>query len=55
MLTNQRTLTRKAQEAEYLKEIARRFPRVRRADVRQLPHDVYGLQSLTSISELLLA
>ena len=44
---------RKAQEAEYLKEIARRFPRVRRADVRQLPRDAYGLASLTSIGSQL--
>jgi arsenite-transporting ATPase len=46
--------SRKAQEAQYLQEIARRFSRVRRADVRQLPHDVYGLASLTTISEQLL-
>jgi arsenite-transporting ATPase len=45
---------RKAQEAQYLQEIAKRFTRVRRADVRQLPHDVYGLASLTLISEQLL-
>ena len=46
--------SRKAQEARYLEEIARRFSRVRRADVRQLAHDVYGLASLTLISEQLL-
>jgi arsenite-transporting ATPase len=46
--------SRKAQEARYLQEIARRFSRVRRADVRQLPHDVCGLTSLTTISEQLL-
>jgi len=45
---------RKAQEALYLKEITRRFTRVRRTDVRQLPHDVYGLASLTLISDQLL-
>ena len=45
---------RKAQEALYLKEIARRFPRVPRTDVRQSPHDVYGLASLTLISDQLL-
>jgi arsenite-transporting ATPase len=42
--------SRKAQEEQYLKEIAHRFPRGRRADVRQLPHDVYGLSSLALIS-----
>jgi arsenite/tail-anchored protein-transporting ATPase len=46
--------SRKAQEAHYLQEIARRFSRLRRADVRQLPHDVCGLTSLTTISEQLL-
>ena len=45
---------RKTQEAQYLQEITRRFPRVRRADVRQLPHDVYGLASLFQISDQLL-
>lgn len=45
--------SRKAQEARYLDEIARRFPRTRRVDVRQLPHDVYGLSSLTAISDQL--
>jgi arsenite-transporting ATPase len=46
--------SRKAQEARYLQEIGRRFSRVRRADVRQLPHDVCGLASLGTISEQLL-
>jgi arsenite-transporting ATPase len=46
--------SRKAQEGQYLQEIARRFSRVRRADVRQLPHDVSGLGSLTTISDQLL-
>src|SRR5262245_23482629 len=32
--------SRKAQEREYLDEIARRFPRLRRVCVRQLPRDV---------------
>jgi arsenite/tail-anchored protein-transporting ATPase len=41
---------RKAQEAEYLNEIARRFKALRRVVVRQLPRDVYGLDSLTEIS-----
>jgi arsenite-transporting ATPase len=45
---------RKSQEALYLQEIARRFTRVRQAVVRQLPHDVYGLPSLTLISDQLL-
>jgi arsenite-transporting ATPase len=46
--------SRKAQEGQYLQEIARRFSRMRRADVRQLPHDVSGLGSLTTISDQLL-
>ena len=45
--------SRKAQESRYLEEIVRRFPRIRRVDVRQLPHDVYGLASLTLISDQL--
>jgi arsenite-transporting ATPase len=47
--------SRKAQEAQYLEEINRRFPRMRRVDVQQLSRDVYGLESLTRISEQLLA
>jgi len=47
--------SRKAQEAKYLEEINRRFPRMRRVDVQQLSRDVYGLESLTRISEQLLA
>jgi arsenite/tail-anchored protein-transporting ATPase len=46
--------SRKAQEARYLQEIAHRFSGVRRADIRQLAHDVYGLASLTLVSEQLL-
>jgi arsenite-transporting ATPase len=46
--------SRKAQEAQYLEEINRRFPRMRRVEVRQLSRDVYGLESLTRISEQLL-
>ena len=45
--------SRKAQEARYLDEIRRRFPRVKRTDVHQLPQDVYGLGSLTLISSQL--
>jgi arsenite-transporting ATPase len=41
---------RKAEEERHLAEIARRFPRGRRARVHQLPHDVYGLPSLSVIS-----
>jgi arsenite-transporting ATPase len=44
---------RKAQEVQYLGEIARRFARLERAEVRQLSHDVYGLESLTLISRQL--
>ncbi len=46
--------SRKAQEALYLQEIGRRFSRLRRVDVGQLPRDVCGLTSLTTISEQLL-
>jgi arsenite-transporting ATPase len=46
---------RKAQERQYLQEIATRFPRVKRVDVCQLPHDVYGVSSLTLISDQLFA
>ena len=44
---------RKDQEAEYLNEIARRFPRLPRIVVRQLPRDVYGLGPLTVVSSQL--
>jgi len=44
---------RKAQESRYLEEIVGRFPRIRRVDVRQLPQDVYGLASLSLISNQL--
>jgi arsenite-transporting ATPase len=47
--------SRKAQEAMYLEEIDRRFRRLRRVRVRQLPRDVYGLASLAQISEQLVA
>jgi arsenite-transporting ATPase len=46
--------SRKAQEARYVAEIGQRFSRIPRADVRQLPQDVYGVSSLTLISEQLL-
>jgi arsenite-transporting ATPase len=45
--------SRKAQELTYLQEIDRRFDRLRRVRVRQLPRDVYGLQSLTLVSQQL--
>jgi arsenite-transporting ATPase len=45
---------RKAQEGIYLEEIDRRFKRLRRVRVRQLPRDVYGLASLALVSEQLL-
>jgi arsenite/tail-anchored protein-transporting ATPase len=48
-------LSRKAQEERYLGEIARRFSRLPRAEVRQLPHDVSGLASLALISRQLIA
>jgi arsenite/tail-anchored protein-transporting ATPase len=47
-------VSRKAQEQSYLDEIARRFERLRRVEVRQLARDVYGLKSLTLISEQLM-
>ena len=47
--------SRKAQEQTYLDEIVRRFPRLERVVIRQLPRDVYGIESLTSISEQLMA
>ena len=46
--------SRKTQERSYLDEIARRFPRLRRFEVRQLARDVYGLASLTLISDELM-
>jgi arsenite-transporting ATPase len=48
-------LSRKAQERTYLDEIDRRFTRLAKVYVRQLPRDVYGLASLTLVSEQLLA
>ncbi|MGE0448973.1 MAG: ArsA family ATPase [Vicinamibacterales bacterium] len=47
--------SRKAQEQSYLDEIDRRFKRLPRVRVRQLPRDVYGLQSLAAVAEQLLA
>jgi arsenite-transporting ATPase len=46
--------SRKAQEAVYLSEISRRFPRLPRVIVRQLPRDVYGVESLGVISTQLI-
>jgi arsenite-transporting ATPase len=45
--------SRKAQEAVYLEEILGRFPRLPRVLVRQLPRDVYGLESLEMVSSQL--
>jgi arsenite-transporting ATPase len=45
---------RKAQEGEYLDEIARRFERLPRVVVRQLPRDVHGLGPLTAVADQLL-
>ncbi len=47
--------SRKAQEQGYLDEIDRRFRRLPRVRVRQLPRDVYGLSSLALVSEQLVA
>jgi arsenite-transporting ATPase len=46
--------SRKAQEGVYLAEIARRFPRLPRVIVRQLPRDVYGMESLGLVSAQLM-
>jgi arsenite-transporting ATPase len=48
-------MSRKQQEATYLTEIARRFTRLPRTEVRQLARDVYGLEALTQISAQLFA
>ena len=47
--------SRKAQEAVYLQEIQRRFPRLPRVIVQQLPRDVYGRDSLALVSAQLVA
>ena len=46
---------RKEQEGRYLEEIDRRFKRLPRVRIRQLPRDVYGLTALEAISRQLLA
>ena len=46
--------SRKAQEEQHLADIDRRFPRLRRIHVHQLPRDVYGLASLKAVSEELI-
>jgi len=43
--------SRKAQEEVYLQEIDRRFARLPRVRVPQLPRDVYGLDSLSVVSD----
>jgi len=45
--------SRKAQEGEYLAEIDRRFHRLPRVVVRQLPRDVHGLAPLAAIADQL--
>ncbi len=42
---------RKAQEETYLQEIDRRFPRLARVRVRQLPRDVHGVAALARVSD----
>jgi arsenite/tail-anchored protein-transporting ATPase len=42
--------SRKAQEVTYLEEIDRRFKRLPRIRVEQLPRDVYGLTALQAVS-----
>ncbi len=46
--------SRKAQERIYLQEINRRFAGLPRVVIRQLPRDVYGIESLRQVSEQLL-
>lgn len=46
-------LSRKAQERIYQEEIERRFARLLRVSVRQLPRDVYGLEPLSVVSDQL--
>ena len=46
--------SRKAQERTYLEEIERRFARLLRVFVRQLPRDVYGMASLALVSDQLI-
>lgn len=46
--------SRKAQEATYLEEIEQRFRKLPRVRVRQLPRDVYGLDSLESVASQIL-
>jgi arsenite-transporting ATPase len=46
--------SRKMQEGTYLEEIRRRFPRVHRVEVRQLPRDVYGVEPLGLVAGQLL-
>jgi arsenite/tail-anchored protein-transporting ATPase len=46
---------RKAQEQEYLNEIDRRFARLRRTVVRQLPRDVAGMTPLRAIAAQLVS
>ena len=43
--------SRKAQEQTYLEEIERRFRRLPRVQVHQLPRDVYGKASLALVSQ----
>jgi arsenite-transporting ATPase len=45
---------RKAQEREYLDEIARRFSSLSRVIVRQLPRDVHGVEPLAAVCAQLL-
>ena len=53
-LTGDFYAARKAQEATYRAEIARRFARLPRVDVQQLPRDVYGFEPLVQVSAQLL-
>jgi len=46
---------RKAQERQYLDEIARRFPRLPRVVVQQLPRDVHVIEPLTNVAAQLLS
>jgi arsenite-transporting ATPase len=46
---------RKSQEREYLDEIGRRFARLPRVAVTQLPRDVHGVEPLSSVAAQLMA
>src|SRR5438067_581946 len=52
-LTGEFYAARKAQEQEHLNEIARRFPKLNRVAVEQLPRDVHGVGPLDAVARQL--